>query len=395
MKRINLLCFLALVVSAFGLSAQEDPAASQTPLFDREMLFRSGEKGYHTFRTPALITANNGDLVAICQGRVESRHDYGNIDLVAKISKDSGKSWGPLIPVLKEGEGTWGSYGAVLDKKTSHIHLLISANSKKHSQYGDKSPKKHDDEFEAIDEWGERRVVHVVSKDSGKSWGKPRDCTQALVPKSYTWDAVGPGIGIQILHGDRKGRLVIPAIGRNLYSDDHGKTWKYEMLPRGTSESAVVEYKDGLLMRNDRGVKKNAELKRRFVSKESAPGKWSGFTPDRQLIDPVCQASMLRYTGTPEKSRLLFFNPAMEQERSQMRLRMSYDGGKTWPVSKLVSPPRKKGDAESRNHGGYSSIAKTHDLRIGMLYEYNDDIKDADGGRSVIFAKANLGWLLN
>ena len=45
------------------------------------------------------------------------------------------------------------------------------------------------------------------------------------------WDAVGPGTGIQTKLGERAGRLVIPAIGRNIYSDDHGEHWVYQTMP--------------------------------------------------------------------------------------------------------------------------------------------------------------------
>ena len=39
------------------------------------------------------------------------------------------------------------------------------------------------------------------------------------------------GTGIQTKLGERAGRLVIPAIGRNIYSDDHGEHWVYQTMP--------------------------------------------------------------------------------------------------------------------------------------------------------------------
>ena len=46
------------------------------------------------------------------------------------------------------------------------------------------------------------------------------------------------------------------------------------------------------------------------------------------LIEPVCQASMLRYTGKDArgKNRLLFSNPA-STKREKMTVRLSYDEG--------------------------------------------------------------------
>ncbi len=67
-----------------------------------------------------------------------------------------------------------------------------------------------------------------------------------------TWDAMGPGVGIQTTGGPHPGRLIIPARRRNIYSDDHGQTWHYQIIPAGTDEGTIVELADGTLMRNDR-----------------------------------------------------------------------------------------------------------------------------------------------
>merc|ERR1712093_839633 len=100
--------------------------------------------------------------------------------------------------------------------------------------------------------------------------------TERLKPEGMVWDAVGPGIGIQTKLGEHAGRLVIPAIGRNIYSDDHGEHWKYQIMPTiddriVTSEGTIVELTDGRLMRNDRpnGATWENISKRRWVSRGS------------------------------------------------------------------------------------------------------------------------------
>ncbi len=84
---------------------------------------------------------------------------------------------------------------------------------------------------------------------------------------------------------------------------------------------------------------------------------------DPTLIEPVCEGSILRYTwpdkpGKDRLSRILFANPA-SKKRERMTLRMSYDEGKTWAVSRLV-------------HAGsaaYSCLTILPDETIGLLYE--------------------------
>ena len=66
---------------------------------------------------------------------------------------------------------------------------------------------------------------------------------------------------------------------------------------------------------------------------------------DEALIEPQCQASVLRYSWADDngRSRILFANPASRQ-RNRMTVRMSYDEGRSWPVSRLVD-------------GGYSAYS--------------------------------------
>ena len=98
---------------------------------------------------------------------------------------------------------------------------------------------------------------------------------------------------------------------------------------------------------------------------------------DPALIEPVCQASLLRYSW-PEsdtKSRILFSNPASNQ-RNKMTVRLSYDEGRTWPVSRLLYP----------GPASYSCLMVLPDGRVGVLYERDHEAK-------ITFASFRLGWL--
>lgn len=60
------------------------------------------------YRIPALVVAPNGNLLAFCEGR-QSLRDHGNVDLVMKTSKDSGKTWGPLQLLWNRDNNTCGN----------------------------------------------------------------------------------------------------------------------------------------------------------------------------------------------------------------------------------------------------------------------------------------------
>lgn len=59
-------------------------------------VFKSGGDGYASYGIPAIIQSRSGELIAFCEGRVDHAGDYGNVDMVYKISKDVGVKPGGL-----------------------------------------------------------------------------------------------------------------------------------------------------------------------------------------------------------------------------------------------------------------------------------------------------------
>jgi sialidase-1 len=102
---------------------------------------------------------------------------------------------------------------------------------------------------------------------------------------------------------------------------------------------------------------------------------------DETLVSPSVQASIIRYTRTdqPEfggRSRILFSNPNHPKARYNLTVRLSYDEGKTWPVSKVIDP----------GPSAYSDLVIQDDMKIGVLYERGNQ-----GGIS--FINFQLDWL--
>jgi sialidase-1 len=355
------------------------------------VLFAGGERSvegvkYQSFRIPSLVHTPGGALVAFAEGRIRNSRDYGDIDLVYKRSVDGGVTWSALRRVVGAGRGTWGNPTAVVDNRNGRIWLFMSWNAPDASLTGAGGTTR-------IDAWGERKVFLTSSSDAGVTWAAPKDLTKALLPRSYTWDAIGPGVGIQTRTGPEPGRLVVPALGRNIYSDDGGRTWKDKRIPRGTSEGSIVEMQDGTLVRNDRGVSPVwRKAPRRWVSRGSIEEGFSRFTPDGTLVDARVQGSILRFPG--DRSRILLLNPASTTQRCRMRLRISYDDGHTWQDGRaLHDTPNKAATSCERDKGGYSSMAPIATNVIGALVEVNDTTRPLDR-RSIEFHSVNLAWLL-
>ena len=357
---------------------EEETPPSTDEMHTYFTLFDGGPSGYHSFRIPSIITTTNGTLIAFAECRRYSTSDFGDINLVYKRSTDNGETWSALGEVVGTGPGTWGNPTAVTDWTTGRVWVFFNWNSGDQHEQSD------------IDQWGERKVYSSYSDDNGVSWSTPLDMTNSLLPPGYTWDAVGPGVGIQTAQAN-SGRLIIPATERNIYSDDHGATWHYQIIPSGTGEGAIVEQQNGTLMRNDRAVKSQWTLSaRRRISTGSIANGFSPFVSDGILLDPRCQASIYRYNWG-FRNRIIFLNSASTETRCKMNIRISYDQGQTWPISKKIYDWLTDAEAVAQGKGGYSSMTKTEDNCIGALIE----ILEPTGNYSIEFHKFNLPWILN
>ncbi len=362
-------------------------AALAAPIHITRLVFDGGVDNYHSYRIPSLIRTKNGTLIAFAEGRRWSNSDWGDINLVYKRSFDNGNSWTPLDEVVGSGNGTWGNPTAVYDwnKGTNgRVWLFMSWHAGDHTS------------ISSIDAWGERKVYASYSDDHGANWSTPQDLTSTLLPPGFTWDAVGPGIGIQTVF-DHPGRLVIPAKGRMIYSDNNGTTWNYALIAGGTDEGTVVERMDGKLLRNDRpGTSLWNTSKHRRIMAGSIETGFPGWSIETELPDPKCEGSIMRY-NTDAPARIIFLNPNSQSKRCNMTVRISYDEGNSWARSRPIYDWNTCDYAPiTVAKGGYSSMIKTSDYAVGALIEINENVHDNDNSRrSIEFHKFNLAWILN
>ena len=361
------------VVSVRFKLSEIDERAAMLP--KQQAVFVSGKDGYHTYRIPAIVLTKKGTVLAFCEGRKSSGSDYGDIDLVLKRSFDGGKTWAPMQIVVDDGPHTAGNPAPVVDRSTGTIWMPFCKN------FGDKG--------EGLIKQGKApRTVWVThSTDDGATWSDPVEITQTTKLDHWRWYATGPCHGIQL----KSGRLLIPCdysdhdYGGHIFcshvivSDDHGATWKIGGLVKdGVNECAAVETMDGSVYLNMRCYR--GKHRRAVAWSKDGGETFSEGTLDETLIEPVCQASAVRFTDAArhDKNRVLFSNPA-STSRVQMTIRMSTDECKTWPVSKVL------------NHGpsAYSDLCVLGDMTICCLYERGEQ----HAYETITLARFGLDWL--
>lgn len=314
-------------------------------------VFVSGAEGYHTFRIPSVIVTPKGTVLAFCEGRKKSRSDTGDIDLLLKRSTDSGKSWSPTTVVWNDADNVCGNPCPVVDAKTGTIWLLLTHN------LGQDTEAK----IVAGTSKGTRTVWVTHSTDDGVTWAQPTEITKSVKKAGWTWYATGPGVGIQL----RSGRLLIPCDSMSeggrvleshvILSDDGGRSWRLGgIVGPGCNECQAIERSDGSVLLNMRSYLPG---NRRQIAVSTDGGE--SFTkpiPDAALIEPVCQASILRL---PDVARgVIFSNPA-STKREKMTVRLSRDDGKTWPHAAILQA----------GPAAYSCLTVLRDGQIGCLYE--------------------------
>jgi len=359
-RRLSTLA-LILIIAAPTLAAEP----VQTPVFV------SGEGGYHTYRIPSVIVTPKGSVLALCEARKTGRGDAGDIDLILKRSDDGGKTWGKTQLVWDDAANTCGNACPVVDAKTGTIHLLMTHNIGTDSESAIVSGKSK----------AGRTVWITSSTDDGATWSKPVEITKDVTKPGWTWYATGPGVGIQL----KSGRLLIPCDSKSeggkvreshvIFSDDGGKSWKLGgVVGPNCNESQAVELADGSVMLNMRTYAAN---NRRLVAISKDGGEtFTKPVEDKELIEPVCQGSILRLPG--DKGGILFSNPA-STKREKMTVRLSRDEGKTWAVAKEL-------------HAGpaaYSCLTVLPNGEIGCLYERGDK----NPYETITFARFPRAWL--
>jgi len=398
---------LALGFSLAALLVGRSPLAAE-PRLEKTALFSAGELDYKLFRIPGIIVTSRGTLLAYCEARRSDRGDWGTIDVLLRRSSDGGRSWTAPQHVAHHGPRVPKNPVALAQK----LALESDQTVNNPVAFADRDGTVH---FLYCVEYARCFAMH--SSDEGATWSEPVDITATFerFRPDYDWKviATGPGHGIQL----RSGRLLVPvwmstgtgghahrpSVTATIYSDDHGRTWqRSEVAVPNTdefifpNETAAVELADGRVMLN---VRTESRANRRLIttSPDGATG-WSRPVFHDELLEPICMASMVRLSLSPpsDRNRLLFSNPdtldpapgqkaipGKSRVRKNVSVKLSYDEGQTWPVTKRLE------DGLS----GYSDLAVGPDGTIHCLYEASSTDGTIYRTRRLTLASFNLEWL--
>lgn len=359
--------FLILILLAGTLISCNPKEKSQTAseklefvdLFDTSM-----NPDVSCYRIPAIVTAPNGDLITAIDERVPSCGDLkwsGDINIVIRRSSDNGETWSEIEKIVDFPLGKSASDPSmIVDEKTNEIFMFYN--------------------YMDLDKEKDVYYLHVTkSADNGKTWSEPEDITSQIAKPEWHNDFkfITSGRGIYTSTGKLLHCMVNLKSGLHVFgSDDHGKSWYFidtPILPG--DESKIVELADGIWMINSRVNKAG----KRYIHISEDEGKTWNTSPAPELIDPGCNASIIRYTSVKngdDKNRLLFSNAKTEKERENMTVRVSYDEGKTWTKGKTIYA----------GSSAYSSLTILENGDIGLFFEMDEHTKNP-------FVSFSLEWL--
>ena len=302
----------------------------------------------------------------------------GNTSLLVRRSEDGGKTWGAPITIAKPG---FQGGGLTVDETSGDVLAFAEA--------------KHPPAELSI----------YRSRDHGKTWNP--QATQIAPDKLGNIPSMHMNEhGITLRHGAHAGRLIRPArfyaAGNRpaeyanhyttaIYSDDGGKTWDTsDPFPEnGTGEATLAELSDGRIYYNTRchWDQNPKPTRRRSAMSDDGGGSWSDFDVVEVLPDGCqhtaygCMGGLVRLP-IAGRDILLFSNVDTDGERRErVTVWASFDGGKTWPLKRLIEPGPSAYSSLNAGRPGTSSE--------GWIYIHYE------AGRGSKLARFNLAWLLD
>lgn len=332
----------------------------------------AGDDGSAAFRIPGLVTTNKGTLLGVYDVRYNSSVDLQeHVDVGLSRSTDGGKTWEKMrLPLafgetggLPSAQNGVGDPSILVDNKTNTVWVVAAWT------HGMGNQRAWWSSHPGMDMNHTAQLVMSKSTDDGKTWSEPINVTEQVKDPSWYFLLQGPGRGITMSDGT----LVFPIqyIGADripnagiMYSKDGGKNWKIHNHARtNTTEAQVAEVEPGVLMLN---MRDNRGGSRAVYTTTDLGMTWKEHESSRTaLIEPVCMASLISVKAKDnvlKKDILIFSNPNSTQNRNNITIKVSLDGGYTWSPEHQVLMDEGYG-------WGYSCLSMVDKETVGILYE--------------------------
>lgn len=319
-------------------------------------------------RFPNVVVTTKGTVLAT----------WGNGNIRARRSENGGKTWGDEIIIADH--GIHGG-GTTVDESTNNIFVFLE----------EKHPP--------------AKILVYQSQDDGKNWKRssatiePDD--EGRMPSMHMNEH-----GMTLRHGKQAGRLIRPSrfygkanrpeshwpthFTNAIFSDDGGRTWQTSgpFSENGTGEACIEELSDGSLYYNSRrhwAPEGKNPLRRWTANSRDGGETWGEASICETLPDGPqdtkygCMGGLVRL---PVRGHdiLVYSNCDSSSGRHHGTVWCSFDGGKTWPIKRLV-------------HEGafaYSSLAagRNGTSSEGQIFLHFE----SDGSK---MARFNLNWILD
>ncbi|MDO5572145.1 MAG: sialidase family protein [Bacteroidales bacterium] len=338
-------------------------------LFAKGVRF-AGDDGIAAYRIPGLVTSNKGTLLGVYDNRYNSSVDLQeHVTIGLSRSTDKGQTWEPMKTVLDmdeygglpKAQNGVGDPSILVDETNNNIWVIAAW------AHGEGNQRSWWNSLQGMNEQETAQLILTCSEDDGKTWSKPINITeQVKLPEQY-FLLQGPGRGITM----KDGTLVFPIqfIDKDrvpnagiMFSKDHGKTWKINNAARSnTTEAQVVEVEPGILMLN---MRDNRGGSRAVATTNDFGITWNEHPSSRKALqEPVCMASIIKVDAKDNilgKDILIFSNPNSTKNRNNMTIKISEDGGNSWPYELLI---------DEGYSWGYSCLSMIDKETVGILYE--------------------------
>ena len=352
-------------------------------------VFVGGEGGAAVYRIPSatrlLYGAHAGRILAFAEGR-GALSDNGSNDIALCTSDDLGATRSPVRIVCDLPGRSLNNPCVVEVRGGAHAGrvLLMFQSYPEGCGEGCVEAGFGDGAKDAKDAAKADRVCRTMllcSDDGGATWSAPREVTREVKRATgATSVATGPGVGIQLSHGPRAGRIIMPFNEGPYdrwrvyaaYSDDGGDSWKMGAVAPNQAkgvgnEVQMFERADGTVVLNAR---QHLGAKRRTAAVSTDGGEtFSQLADVPELPDPQCMGGLLALDG----ATVVFTGCDSETRRAKGTMWISRDGGASWPEKVLIEP---EGFA-------YSVPVALGAGEVGVLYE-------AAGYKRIVFRRVAI-----